>query len=128
MNRRKPCGFTLIETLVALVVLAVAYAGVVTALSQFVDQRWMIDQRNIAHRLAWNRLMQRYLWELALLREDATSRDQKEGTVTLGSNEWLWRVDARQNGEGSLTRHEIEIARPAGNRREPVRSLVIFLP
>ncbi|MGV6807677.1 MAG: prepilin-type N-terminal cleavage/methylation domain-containing protein [bacterium] len=120
-------GFTLIESLVALLILSVAYAGVTEAVSRFVDQRLMIDQRNISHRIAWNKLSERYLVHERAMRPDQSSSQDKEGKQTFSQIDWFWAFDTERTQAGGLTRTEVVVSIKEGGKLQPVRSLVIFL-
>lgn len=127
MNIRAAYGFTLVESLVALLVVAVAYAGVLTALSGFADQRWLVDQRNIAHRLAWDQLINRYLVTTALLQQEGG--DNKDvGILSLNAVTWQWQIERKRTEEGTLSRYQADVSIVGDDQDRPVRSLVIFLP
>ncbi len=49
MTGGRVSGFTLVEVLVALMVVAIVYAGVVAAISSFVDQRLLLVKRHTSH-------------------------------------------------------------------------------
>lgn len=127
MKSRLAGGFTLIEALVALLVVAVAYAGVITALSRFADQRWMIEKRNFAHRLAWNQLVDSYLRNMGAIQSGKTKSDDK-GSIEFHSTNWQWQRNDQRTAEGSLTRYQVDVSIDNEKQGRPVWSLVIFLP
>jgi type II secretion system protein I len=101
-------GFTLIETLVALLVVAVAYAGVATAMSQFVDQRLMLVERHASHRIAWNRLMEQYLLSRHIEVEEADFAESKGSVERLGQR-WHWQLTEEKAAGENLVRYQVDV-------------------
>lgn len=108
-------GFTLIETLVALLVVAIAYAGVATAVSQFVDQRLMLVERHSSHRIAWNRLMEQYLVSQGM-ELDEQNFAEKQGETTLQGVRWRWQLREEKTASGELVRYQVDVYLTAGDQ------------
>jgi len=108
INCHKSTGFTLIETLVALLVVAIAYAGVATAVSQFVDQRLMLVERHTSHRIAWNRLMEQYLVAQSIQLDERNFAENK-GETELRGNRWRWQVTEEKTASGDLVRYQVDV-------------------
>ena len=101
-------GFTLIETLVALLVVAVAYAGVTTAVAQFVDQRLILVERHSSHRIAWNRLMEQYLVSLKLPVNEADFGEEA-GVVSARGGRWRWQFSEEKAAAEGLVRYQVDV-------------------
>lgn len=100
-------GFTLVETLVALLVISVAYTGVTTAVGHFVDQRQMLVERHAGHRIAWNRLLEEYRfirWPSA----DSQGRE-REGTVSAAGGHWRWQLHQDKAQGRGLMRYRVDV-------------------
>jgi type II secretion system protein I len=113
---KKAQGFTLIEALVALLVVAVAYTGVATAISQFVDQRRILVERHASHRIAWNRLMEQYLLSIAKPVDEPNFGD-KSGDVTLNGGRWHWEIKEENAAADGLVRYQVDVYLDTGNQR-----------
>ncbi|HLS99269.1 MAG TPA: prepilin-type N-terminal cleavage/methylation domain-containing protein [Porticoccaceae bacterium] len=111
--KRRARGFTLVETLVALLVVAIAYTGVSAAVGQFVDQRQRLMVRHEGHRIAWNRLVEQHLLARGLaVRDGEFARDGGEVAGPGGS--WTWQL-AREKAAGEgLMRYEVNVRSPEG--------------
>src|SRR5687767_3505702 len=85
MSAERAAGFTLLEVLVALAVLAVALAAGTRALGQAVDLSAGLRDRSIALWVAQNRLAQHRL------RGGWPALEASEGEDEMGGSRWRWR-------------------------------------
>jgi general secretion pathway protein I len=97
-------GFTLLEVLVALAVLAIALGAAFRAASQAVDAQTMLKQRTLASWVAQNRLA------LEQLDGGAISLGQREGTAAQGDAEFVWRETIAATPNPTLLRVDISVA------------------
>lgn len=103
MPARPNRGFTLIEVLVALAILAIALTVVLHSMGQAIDLTANLRDRQVALWVAQNRLTQHQL------QRDFPSTDTREGTVEMGGQEWHWREQVSATPEAALRRIEIEV-------------------
>lgn len=104
MYRRQPqTGFTLVEVLVALAILAIALAAVLRAMGQSIDLTTDLRDRTVALWAAEERATER------LLRAQWPDLDTTEGTMEFGEREWRWRERVSATPFPELRRVDIEI-------------------
>lgn len=120
MPAERALGFTLVEVLVALAVLAIALAAVMRALSQGIDMSASLRDHTVAEWIAQNRLA------LHQARQDWPAPDTTEGTSEMAGREWHWRETVATTPDPALERVEIEVR--AAAQQETLARLVGFLP
>lgn len=118
--RKKAAGFTLVEVLVAMGIVAIGMSGAIAAVSGYVvDTTWMRD-RTYAHWIAMNTLS-----ELRLA--DETPEDEElDGDLEYAGRNWIWRAEISETEVESLFRVDIEVS----FEEEPdliIRSLTGFI-
>ncbi|GMR19977.1 MAG: type II secretion system minor pseudopilin GspI [Gammaproteobacteria bacterium] len=96
-------GFTLIEVLVALAVVAIAFAATMRSMAQSIDTTMVLRDKSYALWIAQNRLA---LHELG---QDWPSLDTRDGTATMAGREWRWQEKVISTPLENLRRIEIEI-------------------
>lgn len=99
-------GFTLVEVLVALAVLAIALAAVVRAMGQAIDLSADLRDRTVALWAAEERATK------LQLRADWPAIDTTDGTMEFGEREWRWREQVSKTPADDLRRVDIEIRAP----------------
>lgn len=113
-------GFTLVEVLVALAVLAIALAAVMRAMSQSIDTSAGLRDRTVAMWVAQNRLATHQV------QHDFPALDTTEGNAEMAGREWRWREQvSAAPGEAALRRIEIEVRAASGP--QPLARLIGFL-
>lgn len=115
----KLSGFTLIEVLVALAVLAIALSAVLAAMGQAIDITATLRDRTVALWVAQERAAQHQL------QRAWPGIDTTEGTLEMAGREWRWRERVSTTEVPEIRRVDIEIRAP---RSESVLGrLAIFL-
>jgi len=101
-------GFTLIEVVVALAVVALALSAIIQTTGGAIANHAYLRDRTLAHWVARNALT-----ELRLSRKwpDVGSRS---GTSEFGNHEWDWSIKVTQTEEENMRRLDIEV-RPVKN-------------
>lgn len=98
-------GFTLVEVLVALAVLAIALAAIMRSLGQAIDTTATLRDRNMAMWVAQNRLAEHDM------RRDWPAVDTIDGDTEMGGERWFWREQVSTTPEAEIRRIEITVRR-----------------
>ena len=87
MRSRKGSGFTLVEVLVALAILAVALAAAMRATTGLIDNAATLKEHLVAGWLAQNRLQEH------IARRDFPELGSQTGSEQMGGIQFNWRED-----------------------------------
>ncbi len=104
MTRRTPRGFTLVEILVALAVVAVALAAGMRALAQSADGAGTLKARTLAMWVAQNRLAAVHLAEAL------PSTGERSGAAVQANQAFVWREKVGGTPNPAFRRIDIEVA------------------
>lgn len=119
-------GFTLIEILIALVVLAATGLALSSAIGNVAFQTWSLERRTAAHWVAENHLARA---QLARLNNRAPLEAGRHSeTVVLSRRRWRVRQSVAETSHPLLWRMEIEVSELVDNQEiGPVGRLVGFV-
>lgn len=119
--QRRARGFTLLEILVALAVIALAMGSIIKATSDFTANQSHLHSRTMATWVARN----------VLVEYQATGQwprvGDKRGTMDMGNQEWRWLARISQTDEAQLRRIDVDVAPLEADINEPVATLSGFL-
>jgi len=105
MNAKQHAGFTLVEILVALAIVAIAFAGILGLVGQAADSSGSLRDRTLAMWLAQNRLTQHQL------EKDWPAIGTRTGTSDYVAIEWQWEEQVQSSLHKNIRRIEIHIRR-----------------
>ena len=125
MSGRKTAGFTLVEVMVALAIVALALPALMVALSRQVDATGYLRDKSMAHAVAANKLAE--LRILAYARRDLL-RGRDSGVASMAERDWYWWVECSLTEVPLFYRVEIDVALDEGDAEQPLYTLVAFLP
>ena len=121
---RPAAGFTLVEVMVALAVVAIALPALLVSLYQHTDNIGYLRDKSVAQMIASNKLE-----ELRILAR-ATERllnGKDSGAASMADRDWYWWVDSKPTQVDQFYRIEIEVAASEEQRDQPLISLVAFM-
>lgn len=113
-------GFTLVEVLIALAVVAVGLGAAVAVVNQSVYNAFDLQEKTLASWVAENKL--------AEIRAAAAvpDFDEADGDSELAGRQWRWTAEVKETGIENITRIEIGVATEEAPEIEVVR-LIGFL-
>jgi general secretion pathway protein I len=97
-------GFTLIEVLAALVIVALGMLGAITAVNQSARNGTYLREKTLAHWVAMNLITERRLQQSP---PDAT---ETSGEVEFANTRWRWKMRVTQTEVRSLRRMDVSVA------------------
>ncbi|MDP5054002.1 MAG: type II secretion system minor pseudopilin GspI [Congregibacter sp.] len=120
-------GFTLVEVMVALAIVALAVPALLFTMDQQIDGTAYIRDRSLAQIVASNRLAE---LRLALQSGRQSLGGTSAGSEEMAGREWFWRVQSQATEVPDFSRVEIQVRaqRPlADDDVSPLYTLVAFL-
>jgi len=120
MRRARHAGFTLVEVLVALAVLAIALAGIMRVTSQAISTSYTLRERNLALWVAQNRLV------MHQLKRDWPDTDTVDGEAEMAGEKWFWREQVSATPQKDMRRVEISVRR-ISDRKDSLVNLAGYL-
>lgn len=119
IRTRTAGGFSLIEVLVALVVVAVALGALGMAGARVLDAQRELEQRTLALWVADNRIAE------MRLAQDRLAPGSRSGTTRMAGRDWRWRAQVQPAPGEVLWRIDVAVLDEAG---EPVFTHTGFVP
>jgi general secretion pathway protein I len=123
-DRRTQRGFTLVEVMVALAIVAIAVPALLFTLDQQVDGTAYLRDRSVAQVVASNRLTE---LRLALRAGQRRLSGSLSGSESLAERDWYWRVRTIATEVPNFSRVEIEVRDREEDAAQPLYTLVAFL-
>ena len=101
--KNKKQGFTLLEVLVALAILAIALSAAIKVSTANVENASYLRDRTLAHWVAMNILTE------IQIKEVWPSLGKKTGTTMMAEREWFWIMNTSDTVDKELRRVEIKV-------------------
>lgn len=99
-------GFTLLEMLIAVAVLAIAMGALLAGFARYSDQAAYLRQRTVATWVAHNELTG------LGLRGGFPAIGSQDGESEMGGATWKWRIDIAETVDPNLRRAEVRVYAP----------------
>ena len=96
-------GFTLIEVIIALTIIAVGLAAVISTASSTVSNAAGLQERTFAHWVAMNKIT-----ELHIMQEFPAPR-KTTGSTLMAEHEWYWTMEVIETEDKSVRKVEIAV-------------------
>ncbi len=112
-------GFTLIEVIIALAVIAISMAAAINGVGKNINNASYLREKTLAHWVASNKVAEIQLSDVAL---DAS---EKKGEETLANLRWEWTVKIDETDIQNIKRLTVEVRREDGNG--PSASVVAYV-
>lgn len=126
MGAKPEAGFTLLEVLVAVAILALTMGVFISGASRYADDARYIQDKTMGLWVARNKLVELQLAEPW----PDTGRDQ--GTEKMGDREWEWRSEVKKSPDPRIRRVEVRVfpikkGEQLGKSEDAIASLTGFL-
>jgi general secretion pathway protein I len=97
------CGFTLIEVLAALVIVALGMLGVIEAVTQTARNGTYLREKTLAHWIALNVITEKRL------QQEPPPVTESSGDVEFAGQRWRWTMQVTQTQVASLRRMDVSV-------------------
>ena len=118
-NRLRNHGFTLIEVLVALAIVAIALGTIIAITSQDIMRVDSMQKRMFANWIAQNKLAENRLNNIK------NSVGTEDGSITYAGSEWTWEIITSKSGIENLLRMDVTVSN--ANNDTSIRKLTGFV-
>ena len=117
---RRQSGFTLLEVVVALGILAIALVAAVKGISTHVNNMAYLKERTLAHWVAMNKVTE------FQLSGEFPGAGERSGAVEMASREWHWVVKISTTEDSEVRRLDVTVT-PEANRNQTLATLIGYL-
>lgn len=121
-RRHRGAGFTLLEVLVALAIIAIALTALIKGLAMNAANTAYLRDRTFTQWVAMNVVAEERL------KNDASASKQASGSERLGGHEWFWRYRLADTLDAGIKRMEVEVRAEEDGDAPVITRLVAFLP
>ncbi len=111
-HKTRSTGFTLLETMVALFVLGLAMAALMSASSTTLNNTFYLKQTAVAQWIAENRASEIQLRRQALL------PGRQSGTVDMAKTSWIWHTRVSTTPDPNVYKVEISVSLKSDQQRQ----------
>jgi len=117
-------GFTLVEVMVALAVVAIAVPALLVALYQQIDNTGYLRDRTLAQMVASNKLTE---MRLVIAATRNLKKEKADGNLEFADREWFWRSEIEPTEVARFFRLEVQVTDKEDEKAEPLYTLVAFM-
>lgn len=118
-RRRRETGFTLIEVMVALVIVSLALAGVAASMGQMIDTANTMRDRTFASWIAQNKIAEMRLAGVV------PEVGESSGEVDYANAAWAWTANVSETGVENLLKVDVTVSYAGFDA--PVRQVTGFI-
>lgn len=117
-------GFTLVEVMVALAVVAIALPALLVTLYRQMDDTAYLRDKTLAQMVAANKLAETRLMAAATRKLGVS---KLSGEETMADRQWFWWVDSTTTPVDNFLRIQIRVALAADQKETPLYTLSAFM-
>ena len=125
VHKRVSRGFTLMEVIVALVIVAMVLGGLIGLINSQVDARYEMRQRFLGQTVAWNRLLEQYR-QIQGWNSRSSSTVETKGDNELYGRTWYWELDVQETFGEDFYRYEVKTFDNSNRKLPSEASLVAY--
>ena len=114
-------GFTLLEVMVALAVVAISLFALIKVSEQYAGNAGYLKQKTLAQWIAENKATE------YRLKKEFPALGRQQGDVTMVNQQWRWQVKVSNTDDKRLRRLDIEVVHETGDFDNPLASLIAFV-
>jgi len=118
-------GFTLIEVIVALVILGLVLGGLYSEIQSQIDRRYHLQERYLGQTAAWNRLLEQYQL-IEKWTPPGTGLGEKNGDTKIYGRDWYWTLDVQETLGEDFYRYEVKTYSAKDSSRNSTASLAAY--
>ncbi|HEY0916242.1 MAG TPA: type II secretion system minor pseudopilin GspI [Solimonas sp.] len=118
---KRASGFTLLEMLIAVAVVAIAMGAILSGMARYADNAARLREKTVALWVAHNRLT-----ELSVQRA-WPDVGKSDGEVEMAGVKWKWEVEIKTTPDARLRRADIGVRPAKARNKDSVVSLSAFL-
>ena len=116
-------GFTLVEVMVALAIVAIAVPALLLALFQQLDGTEYLRDRSIASWIATDRMSE---LRLVVAKQGAVPKGELLGETRLAERDWYWWIEQQATEIPGFIRVDVKVSLEA-ERTQPLHTLTAFV-
>ena len=118
-------GFTLLEVVIALLILSTVLTSSLQLVHRYADQRITMQDRIAANQVAWNRLMERYQIAENWIPANGLGVLRKRGVDEESDRNWQWELKIEEAAGENLSRYRVEVY--SQNSGDSEAKLAVFM-
>lgn len=118
--KRHAHGFTLLEVVVALAILAIALLATVKGISEHVGNTAYLKERSFAHWVAMNKVAEMQI------AADWPGVGMFKGTEAMGGTDWHWEVIVSETPNPEIRRLDVKVM-PEARHDQTLDTLIAYL-
>lgn len=118
--RKKTTGFTLLEVLVALAILAISLSAVISSVGASANNVSALTDRTVAHWVAMNAIAK------IQLDKNTPSLGMTQGDVVMANSDWKWQVNISKTADADVRRLDVTVTQGSSSRN--LATLLAYLP
>jgi len=123
-HKKITLGFTLVEVMVALAVVAVALPALMFSLHQQIDGTVYLRDKSLAHMIAANKLAEMRIMARA---KEQLLKGKDSGTTEFADRQWDWHINSTETELPNFYRVEIKVSEAEVEEGNALYTLVGFL-